>query len=330
MRIRTSGNRRRKDADCHRPPRVRSAPVQPVPLAGCPRPPFRASFRFRFTRQLPLGPAPDHRVRIRVAGNGRRLSQRLGSAILPEIVMESAHSSLRVVLVCPRDSGNVGAVCRAAKTMGITSVYLVGMRSIDLGEARARAHHARDVLDSSIRCRSLDRALADCELVAGITRRLGRRRKHRSYTPEELASKVASARSGTVALVFGNEESGLTDQELARCHMAVSIPSSMMFPSLNLSHAVQIIAYELFKARSAHEIPRDYRPAAAGRLDSLIRIISQSLANIGLFRTGGRASLETLLRDIFVRGEVTEPESERIEKIFRDISGVIARKSVRG
>src|SRR4030042_482289 len=103
--------------------------------------------------------------------------------------------------------------------------------------ARVLAVHALDVLDASERFDSVPDAVRGHELVAGVTRRLGRWRKQHCVTPEELADRVASQAGSRVALVFGNEESGLSDTELESCNLAVSIPSSPLFPSTRSSRA---------------------------------------------------------------------------------------------
>jgi tRNA/rRNA methyltransferase/tRNA (cytidine32/uridine32-2'-O)-methyltransferase len=112
---------------------------------------------------------------------------------------------------------------------------------------RARAVHAADIWERAEFFDSLAPALADLSLTVGVTRRRGRRRKQASLTPGELAAWLRE-KPGSAALVFGNERTGLEDAELDLCNIASHIPASRAFPSLNLSHAVQIYAYELFFA----------------------------------------------------------------------------------
>ncbi len=110
------------------------------------------------------------------------------------------------------------------KCMGMTSLAIVPDGLLDPRQARTLAHYAADVLDEARVYTDLREALAGAVLVAGTTRRRGRNRKYFSVFPEQLGERVASLRSGTVAVLFGNEDSGLTDEELSLCNLAVTIP----------------------------------------------------------------------------------------------------------
>ncbi len=236
---------------------------------------------------------------------------------------------IRVVLVEPREGANVGAVCRAMKTMGLHSLTIVGAGGLDLEKARVLAVHAADVLEAAARCDHVQEAVRDAALVAGVTRRIGSRRKAWSLTPEALADRIAAMGRGTVALVFGNEEAGLSDAELALCHLAVHIPASPQFPSLNLSHAVQVIAYALFR-RLAKAPP----PAAAAvpipdeELSRLVEVIIGSLRNIGYMTQPGSRGLGSFWRDILARAQLSAREARRLEGVFRNISGILSRRAV--
>jgi tRNA/rRNA methyltransferase/tRNA (cytidine32/uridine32-2'-O)-methyltransferase len=172
---------------------------------------------------------------------------------------------------------------------------------------------------------SLAEAAGDCALTIGTTRRRGRRRKALTLTPAETAAYV-KARPGPAALVFGNERTGLEDWELALCNLASHIPANRGFPSLNLSHAVQIYAYEVFCALCPGlpgEAPAP--PSAFGgrwvpldrpRLDGLVRSNSDNLAALGFYRQPGRAEQEQFFRDIFARAALTCDEGRYLESIF--------------
>jgi tRNA/rRNA methyltransferase len=237
-------------------------------------------------------------------------------------------AQLRIVLVQPKEDRNVGSVCRAMKTMGFGSLYIVGDQPIDRGRAAVTAVHAVDVLDRAVRCATLDEAVGEAVLVAGISRRRGKWRKYFALSPEQLAGRVASIEAGICALVFGNEASGLTAGELSRCHVAVRIPSSPEFPSLNLSHAVQVITYQIFRRLQGGGDPGTFSPVANRTLDSLISIAVASLANIGFFSQGDPQELGVFLRDIFARAALEKREVERLEGIFRRISGLIAGSGI--
>ena len=155
-----------------------------------------------------------------------------------------------VVLVGPKNEGNVGAVARAMKNFGAQRLVLVDPCPI-ADEARKRAMHAGDILDRAVTVESLEDALEGMDLVAGTTGIATASEKkflRIALPPREFAEKVA-AMDGTLAVVFGREDFGLLDEELARCDLLVSIPSSPQYPILNLSHAAVVILYELFAAR---------------------------------------------------------------------------------
>jgi len=228
---------------------------------------------------------------------------------------------VRFVLVRPRDPRNVGAACRAMKTMGFTSLTVVLGPPIDPEQAGVLAHHARDVLEGALFCTDLEQAIGGASLVAGTTRRRGVNRKYFALFPEQFAERAAAAGAGTVAVLFGNEETGLTDAELARCHLAVTIPSAPAFPSLNLSHAVQVVAYELARAFDRpHRTPP--APITGGEVDELASLIVRSLAAVGFRNPRGLASLSIFFRDVVARAALSPGEARRLGVVFRKIAGL--------
>jgi tRNA/rRNA methyltransferase/tRNA (cytidine32/uridine32-2'-O)-methyltransferase len=151
-----------------------------------------------------------------------------------------------VILCRPSDPGNIGAVCRAMMNMGLSRLRIAGLSRADLapfeGEIRSRAVHAAVVWEEARFFDSLGEAASDCAVLAGTTRRRGRRRKNVSMDCRDLALWLRD-RPGRAALAFGNERSGLDEAELDLCNIASHIPVSPSIPSLNLSHAVQIYGY---------------------------------------------------------------------------------------
>lgn len=156
-------------------------------------------------------------------------------------------ASFRVVLVEPKSEGNVGFVARAMKNFGVSELVLVGGPDLG-GEARMRAMHAADdVLAGARRVSDLDAALRGSDLVVGTTgvpTTTERKFLRIPITPAEFARRVADV-DGTVAVLFGREDFGLFDEELRRCDLLVSIPTSKAYPILNVSHAAAIVLYEL-------------------------------------------------------------------------------------
>ncbi|MDR1326603.1 MAG: TrmJ/YjtD family RNA methyltransferase [Treponema sp.] len=221
-----------------------------------------------------------------------------------------------IVLCRPEEAGNVGAVCRAMKNAGLASLRLVSPASLDDSVVRARAIHAADVWEAAQVSDTLAEAIADCSLVIGTTRRRGSRRKSVTLPPEELALFLRE-RAGKSALVFGNERTGLEDAELALCNFASHIPAHDAFPSLNLSHAVQIYAYALFRALGdCTAVLGEWVPLKRARLEQLVQRISDSLALLGFYTRPGREEQERFLQDIFARASLTEREAAYMGDLF--------------
>ncbi len=162
---------------------------------------------------------------------------------------------IRVVLSRTSHPGNIGAAARAMKTMGFGDLVLVAPRHFPDPDATAMAAGADDVLASARVVDALEAALASCTLTAGFSAR-GRELSHPPVTLRDAAPEIVAASSkGIVALVFGNETSGLTNDELLRCQRLVHIPANPAYPSLNLAAAVMVACYEVATTSDAHGIP---------------------------------------------------------------------------
>ena len=172
--------------------------------------------------------------------------------------------AIRIVLLRPTHPGNVGAVARAMKNMGLEQLYLVAPVDHSGPEARARAAGAEDVLARAIVCANLDEAIGDCHFIAGTTAR-SRYIEWPALDPSACAARLtAESVRGPVALLFGQERTGLTNEELDRCHALVQIPASPDYPSLNLACAVQILAYEIYRTvKSAEPLAAPLDPPAS-------------------------------------------------------------------
>jgi tRNA/rRNA methyltransferase len=230
-------------------------------------------------------------------------------------------AEVRIVLVRPRDPRNVGAAARAMKSMGMGSLAIVADALLDPRQARTLAHFAADVLEEARVFTDLREAIGDAVLVAGTTRRRGKNRKYFSIFPEQLAERVTSLPSGVAAVLFGNEETGLTDEELSLCHLAVTIPTVPRFPSLNLSHAVQVVCYEIFRAVSREHLT-PFMPVNARTLDELVSVITRSLASVGFFTRVEPAGMGIFFRDILGRAGLSGDEAKRLGVVFRKIAGL--------
>ena len=162
-------------------------------------------------------------------------------------------ADVRIVLVEPSHPGNIGGAARAMKTMGLTSLCLVRPARFPDPQADWRAARAVDVLAQARVVDSLDEAICDCVLAVGTSTR-SRRIPIPLADPQSVAERLASGYADApVAILFGRETSGLTNEELQRCQLHLSIPASPEYPSLNLAMSVQVVCYELFKARSGSQ-----------------------------------------------------------------------------
>jgi TrmH family RNA methyltransferase len=173
---------------------------------------------------------------------------------------ESSAERPAIVLVSPKEAGNVGSVARAMKNFGLTDLRIVQPR-FQLEKSLLMAVHAFDVIEGAKVYDTLLDAVGACELVAGTTAR-GRRDHAPPVTLREAAPGFAGVRSS--AVVFGREEHGLYNDELDLCHVHIRIPTDAVYPSMNLAQAVQVVVYELMMDRTNPE-PIPARAAVADR-----------------------------------------------------------------
>jgi len=234
--------------------------------------------------------------------------------------MQEKLDRMRIVLVEPQDSANLGSVCRAMKTMGFSDLCIVGRERDYFDEERVRtlAVHAGDIYEEAGWASKLEDTLADTVLSAGVTRRRGKYRKYFSYLPEQFAEKAETISEGKIALVFGRESTGLSDAELNQCATAVHIPSSPSFPSLNLAHAVQVCTYACY--RSFGDALGQFSPISRERVMELTGNIIESLDRVEFFKQQEREEVYRFLSDVWSRASLSQTESKKLEKIFTRLS----------
>ena len=240
-------------------------------------------------------------------------------------------SNVVIILCRPEESRNVGAVCRAMANNSIKTLRIVGKKQ-DFDEERVRilAIHAAPIWENAEFFDSITEAAKDCVLCAGTTRRRGKKRG-KLLLPEEFADTASPiTQNGKIAVVFGNERTGLEEDELDECTMGVTIPSSPEFGSLNLSHAVQIISYHLYRKELSEKgkISRGSVPVSLGRLGKTVSEIADDLQKIGFFKVTGRPDMEKFWTDILSRAALSESEAAYIEKIFDKAAGLASRASL--
>lgn len=238
---------------------------------------------------------------------------------------ESRLDRVSVVLCGVEGPLNVGAACRAMKTMGMARLALAACPEYDTVEVRTHALHAFDLYEGAERYPTLGAALAGASLAAGFTRRTGRRRKE-PLRVDEFAAWLAAAPARDVALVFGNERSGLSAAELDLCDLSVAIPASEAFPSLNLSHAVQLACWELRRSLLPAAITGPSVAASRARLEAEARGMADALQEAGLYRLAGRDDAEAFLRSVLARAGLGEGELERIVSVTRRLAALSRKR----
>ena len=216
----------------------------------------------------------------------------------------------RIVLVNTSHPGNIGATARAMKNMGLEQLCLVSPQHYPSAEATARASGADDLLARASCYASLDEALVDATLVIGASARC-RTLPLPLLDPRACAElTMAQADRGRVAVVFGRERTGLSNDELDRCHYLVQIPSNPDYPSLNLAAAVQVIAYELRLAAGTAALEsqgeRDY--ASAGQLEQFYAHLEQTLIELEFLDPENPRQLMRRLRRLFGRARPDQNE----------------------
>jgi TrmH family RNA methyltransferase len=227
--------------------------------------------------------------------------------------------SIRVVLVDPNHPGNIGAVARAMKNMGLTDLRMVRPKAFPHAEATARASGADDVLEAARLYEEFEDAIADCGLVVGTSSR----QRHLTWDlvePRDCAQQIAqAAQVGNVAVVFGSEKFGLTNVELARCNLLVTIPTAAEYASLNLAMAVQVIAYELWLAlRPGAPAPQPLEVplATADEMARLYEHIERVLEEINFRDRTGGGYLMARIRRLFNRARIDQNEMNILRGIL--------------
>lgn len=228
----------------------------------------------------------------------------------------------RIVLVGTTHPGNIGAVARAMKNMGLSDLALVAPRYFPHADATARASGAEDLLEAAAVTDSLADALRDCRFVAGASAR-ARTIDWPALAPRECAARlVAESEQGDVAVVFGPEKSGLTNEDLDRCHALLSIPADPAFSSLNLAMAVQIVCYELRLARTGSPVTPPARDVPLAKSEDLERFyvhLEAVLTASGFLDPDNPRLLMRRLRRLFARAQPDQNEINILRGILASL-----------
>ena len=218
--------------------------------------------------------------------------------------------SIRIVLVGTTHPGNIGAVARAMKNMGIRDLALVDPRYFPDKEATARASGADDILRDALVTETLEEAIADCVYVVGASAR-SRSIAWPCLEPKDCAARlIAESARGPVAAVFGPEKSGLSNEDLDHCDALLTIPTNPEFSSLNLAMAVQVVTYELRAAQSDKPVEYEHdAPLATSReLELFYEHLERVLTDVRFLDPDNPRHLMRRLRRLFIRARPDQNE----------------------
>jgi TrmH family RNA methyltransferase len=237
-------------------------------------------------------------------------------------------NNIVVILVEPAVPGNVGSTARAIKTMGLSRLVVVnGCAFKGTDQAKMMGHGAWDILDNAREATTWEEAVEGVHWVIGTTHRKRRSQFSQPMPAREAAVKLATlGQTHPVALVFGREESGLSDVELRRCNEISSVPSGAAHPSLNLSQAVMLYVYEIFQASLTSLPPPRHELASNKELELALTHLGESLGRIG-FRPhqGDPESFLRSLRRLFSRAPLEKRDCNVLHRICQQIDYYVER-----
>lgn len=240
---------------------------------------------------------------------------------------QAALANIRIVLAEPQHAGNIGAVARAMKNMSLSQLVLVHPVDHLTMEARMMAMHAFDILQQARIVASLAEAVADAGYVVGTTRRLGKTRQAH-LSPRAIAPLLLElASANPVALVFGREDSGLTNEELQQCHERITIPAHPQFGSLNLAQAVLLVCYELYMATVREPRLTPKKLATTAELERLYAGLHQVLQRVGFLHGSNPDRMMGYFRRFFARHGLQSRDVKIFLGVFRQIDWSLDRRS---
>lgn len=232
--------------------------------------------------------------------------------------------AVRFILVRPKESGNVGAAARAIKNFDFAELALVAPRCQVDAKAKARASHAGDVLENICTFDTLASAVSDCQLALATIAQ-SRVAEDIVYTPRQAAATFAKAfaTKARIALVFGPEDFGLSNDDLLHCQASITIPTGA-YASLNLAQAVQVVAYEWYVTgvlEAGTDVAGDVVPAVArAEYEAMYAQLSDVLHLIGYTDVQREKSAMTLLRNVFDSSTLTERDMAAVRGLWRQVA----------
>ncbi len=241
--------------------------------------------------------------------------------------------NIRIVLVHTSHPGNIGGVARAMKNMGLHRLYLVAPTNFPNEQANRRAVSADDLLERATVTDTLEEAIGDCQFVVGTSAR-ERRIPWPLLDARQCAARVADASAAEqVAVVFGREDRGLTNEELKQCNLHLNIPTSSDYSSLNLAMAVQIVAYELCMLQAVPEKPAletenwDTPFASRENMERYYAHLEETLIDIEFLDPAAPRQLMSRLRRLYGRVRLDEMELNILRGILTETQKTVRRHS---
>ncbi len=236
--------------------------------------------------------------------------------------------NIYIVLVGTLYTGNVGSACRAMANMGIHHLRLAAPNlQNDWEEGERLAVHATDIMHARQEFSTFEEAVADCVAVVGTTARMGLYRQHVKPPRECAAEILALAKTGPVAVVFGREDKGLLNEEVAQCTHLVRIPVDAGYTSINLSQAVLITCYELFTATGNYVAPHEKSPPAPqAQKMQLMKSWAQMLCEIGFMEPIQTEHFMQGFHRVFSRGVVTKDDAALLLGVARQARWAVENK----
>ncbi|QCU90595.1 RNA methyltransferase [Thiomicrorhabdus sediminis] len=235
-------------------------------------------------------------------------------------------AKIRIVLIETSHPGNIGAIARAMKNMGLSQLVLVNPKEFPSSVASARASSACDILDSAKVVNSIDEAIVGAKLVVGASARLRKVSWPQLDVRETAQLALQTVEDGEVALLFGREDSGLSNAEMDKCHYLAHIPSNPTYSSLNISQAVQVFAYECLMAtqiETVHSKGYKHKLASADQLEGFYDHLYQALQDIEFLDPSKNARFMRRMRRLFNRTQLDVKEID----ILRGILTAAQRKA---
>lgn len=242
-----------------------------------------------------------------------------------KVLLTDSLNSVKIVLVGTTHPGNIGAAARAMKNMGIKNLSLVQPKEFPSDVAIYRSKAAKDILENAQVFNNLEEAIFDCELVIGTSAR-GRKVPWPILNPKQAAEEVSRSSSHhNIAIIFGREDRGLTNEELGLCNLHVNIPTDPDYSSLNLAQAVQILVYEIRQAILGEQGDKNYWDVEFANNDQtelLINHMDELMQQVEFYDIDNPRKLLLRVRRFFKRSRIDVMETN----IFRGLFATIQKK----